>query len=331
MADIASTYTKLKQFAPFASENPEYAAIIQNSPNADAAINQILGSNTFAQEALGTASKRFEPSQQLEIAGIDQSQLETRQGTQDLIKSIAENQAKQNTGMLERQNQLGLLQSGLTAAGLGDIAKTSTESTVRANTDLANTLARLALQRSGVKEKYAGQTQDLASQLRNSATKGYSEDYSARLQAALQEQQNQMELEKARLALQTSRNNAASSSYNPFAGINLGTTPVATPTAPAVPSIGAMPIDQIKNNVKGTDIIATFNKNGQAVTEAVSREALADILSGNGYNNTAARNTAAWNNIYSQILQAVPDIKADPTKISSLIQIPGQKTKPRGF
>jgi len=302
MANYTSTLNRLRQFAPFVQDTPELRGLIEGASDEDSAINSVLGSSIFENQAVSSARRQTDPFMNLDLAGIDQTQRESERSIADQIKAISQNQKRQEGGLLEQQNNLGLLRSGLTAAGLGDIAKTTTENIGRANQDLANTLARLALQRSGVRERYGAQAQDISSQLRNAATSGYREDSAAKLRAALEQQQ--MELEKRRLdlaekELRAKSSGSGSGSTNPFESIVRAMTQQQQ-AAPQAPMIGNLPLSEIQNDVVyGPDGSVTF------VTDQgnLTREQLADILSGNQMNNDMGRRTQGWQSIYGEILK----------------------------
>jgi len=86
----------------------------------------------------------------LETQGIKDQEVQAKREANELTRILEENASKGSQSMEERYNQLGLLQSGRTAAGLGAIQEDLFRGKKETEQDKASRLASLALQRSGL-------------------------------------------------------------------------------------------------------------------------------------------------------------------------------------
>ena len=93
-----------------------------------------------------------------------------------LVKQLREEAVKGGKSMKEQFNTLGLLQSGMTAAGLGAIETTTQEGVTKAGIDRAVKMADLALEEagfeSGLQEKIGGRVQDIIDKMTAKRTGG---------------------------------------------------------------------------------------------------------------------------------------------------------------
>ena len=288
--------------------SPEYQAELRRQAEQQLAASRDLALNQIALGEQGIGQQEVTANRTADTLA------EQLRRTAELSNIENQKQARvSGLGLQERFNQLGLLQSGLTAAGLGDIQlnlnKALTETNYGLNKglqqseqDRAASLANLALQRAGLGLK------------RTEVQQGYLKDVSDYVNNLIQQQ---YAAEQARLQAEEAARAKASAAgqgtaVNALLNALLGGGGKTTPATPNVPSVGGMAIDDIKRNIQGDKVVATFLKNGSTVTEPVTREQLADILSGIGYNNTSSRNTSIWSTIMGQIYQIVPDVKNTP-------------------
>lgn len=108
----------------------------------------------------------------LEEVGVGQLETQAKREAANLTRILEENAKNASGGLQERYNELGLLQSGMTAAGLGDIQKDLFRGKKETEQDKASRLAALALQRSGIglkraetQQNYLGGVNDIVRQL----------------------------------------------------------------------------------------------------------------------------------------------------------------------
>lgn len=116
-------------------------------------------------QAKAQATAQYQPTYNLGLQGLDQNALDINQNYDTLGKTLQDQANKSNLSLQERQNQLGLLQSGLTASGLGDIQKNLNTSTTQNEQQRASRLANIALQRAGLTTKYNQDIQSAVDQL----------------------------------------------------------------------------------------------------------------------------------------------------------------------
>lgn len=277
-----------------------------------------LYSPEYTAELRKRAEEQLAPSlglqnQALDLSLQDLSNQETQVNrSADTLADTLRKQAIVSTrGLEERQNQLGLLQSGMTAAGLGDIQKTLNKNIGQSEQDRAAQLATLALQRSGYGLKRA--------------------EIGQQYQASISDLVNQLLAKDVELYKATHPASSGSSVSNPFAGL-FGNAQPAQPT-PEVPKIGNFTLDELRQNqISGTNDFIVRDANGN--TAQVTREQLADIIA-TGSNNQSARNTQGWWDVYNQILQNFGDIpkptKQQITSNLNKIIMPSSSTTRRGF
>jgi hypothetical protein len=275
--------------------------------------------------------------------GFDQNETDINRNYDRLSQTLQEQADATRRAFEERQNQLGLLTSGGTAAGLGKISSDLVRSQTESAQDKASRLASLAIQRAGLKTQETALRNTTSQSINDMVAKlltGSRQDVAAS-KKALEEQNALSTLDLGDRIVMIDKNGNIVKEYakrslsgggsNPFAGLNLGgdqNVPSATTTES--PKIGNFPIsDLMQNQVQGRN---EFIVDG--VDHPLTREELADIVSGNQLRNADGRKTKLWNTVYGQIINAFPDVAAATPKntIASFIPIPGQKTtKLRGF
>lgn len=105
----------------------------------------ILGSEEYRSLPMNQANREFNPALAANDAKLIATKAGNLQDQTDLETRIRENALKAEGSLTENFNNLGLLQSGRTAAGLGDIEKTTTGDLNRAaiNRTLADAQATL--------------------------------------------------------------------------------------------------------------------------------------------------------------------------------------------
>lgn len=118
----------------------------------------------------------------LQGKSLDQSGLDINQNYDRLAQTLQDAAVKSTKALEERQNQLGLLQSGLTAAGEGDIQKTLNTNLGTNEQQRASRLAQIALQRAGLAQK------------RTNLTNKYNADINAAVDQLLNPKLTQLDL-----------------------------------------------------------------------------------------------------------------------------------------
>lgn len=170
-----------------------------------------IGSQAYQEELKRQAEAQLAPTRDLGYQALDlnlqdigQQEANVTRQAENLAQTLREQAVRSTKGMEERFNELGLLQSGLTAAGLGDIQKTLGKGLTESEQDKAASLANLALQRAGigikrqqVQQQYLTDVNSLVNQLIETAR-----------QAEIQ-----------RLSDIAAAKKASSGTSNPFAGL----------------------------------------------------------------------------------------------------------------
>lgn len=158
--------------------------------------NEIINSPEYLQRVQQQATNRYKPQYDLGLQGLSQQETDIARDFDRLGTTLKEQASKSSQGLQERYNQLGLLQSGLTAAGLGDIQKNLNQKLGESEQDRASRLASLALQRAGLTTQYTQNVGDAVSQML-----GVSRQQGTRLAREAEERQRrQMEYEQQQAA-----------------------------------------------------------------------------------------------------------------------------------
>ncbi len=177
MATGQELLSGVKQFYPFIdTENTNLTKELERRAAEGATLDQILndvqGYGELQSGAQKTATSRLKPQldlslNALDIAGAGLNQEETAINRRR--DTVGENLVKSAQGFEERQNQLGLLRSGQTSAGLQDILVKQKGMNEQ---DRAAELGRVALERAGIGTRraqtqlqYAQSVDDLVNQL----------------------------------------------------------------------------------------------------------------------------------------------------------------------
>jgi hypothetical protein len=120
---------------------------------------------------------------QLEEQGLGNQEKTINRGADTLAEELRKGAETSNKSLTENFNNLGLLQSGLTAAGLGDIQVNLNKGIKETEQDRADRLADIALQRAGlgikrtqVQQSYGTSIDDLVKQLLQGAKDQYKAD-----------------------------------------------------------------------------------------------------------------------------------------------------------
>jgi hypothetical protein len=121
----------------------------------------------------------------LESQGLRQNEFDINRNYDNLGRTLAEQAQKSRSTLTENFNNLGLLQSGMTASGLGDVESTLARGTKETEQERASRLASIALERAGLgvaRQQAVNQTNskvdDLVSELLGGSRKSV-EDLSA--------------------------------------------------------------------------------------------------------------------------------------------------------
>jgi hypothetical protein len=189
------------------------------------------------------ARQEAEARRQNDLANLGLNQQETtlKRQSDTLAQTLQEQAQKSGQSLQERFNQLGLLQSGMTAAGLGDVQKTLAKGVAENEADKASRLAQLALERAGLTgtltsslANYGLQRQTVGLK-RQEAQQNYAGGINE-LVSQLVEGARQSELQ--RIDAQQKAASAKAAAANPFAGLLGGTTtaPKAQPAQTAQPT-----------------------------------------------------------------------------------------------
>jgi hypothetical protein len=319
--------------------SPEYQAELRRQAEASLAATRDLAFNQIGLGEQGLAQQENTIKQQNALANqnLDLNQTDIQRQYDALGKQLIDEATKSRGYLTENFNNLGLLQSGLTASGLGDIQKTLVKGQTESEQDRASRLASIALQRAGLTTAMQSDLSNLGLQRaglglkRTEVQQGYAKDVTDYVNQLLQQQ---YDTETKRIAAEQAAADRAAKNSNPFAGIGNALNP--TPQEQNTPQmIGSVPLSDLQN-----DVIINGNNISFATSAGyLTREQMADFLSGNPIvgiqtEDNRGRGTQKWKEIYGQILNNFKETGTpQPQKtIQSYIPIPGMKTNTvRGF
>lgn len=182
MASAQELLTGLKQYYPYIEETPGLTAELSRRSGQGANLGNILsdapGYSEVASGARNNASGIYGPTYQAGQTQLDlQDQsaqgdiTDTNRTYDNLLRTLREGAANSTTDLTERFNNLGLLQSGLTAAGLGKIQTDLGTNTGNSESDRASKLAQLALQRAGINVQKSANTANYTQNINDYVTK----------------------------------------------------------------------------------------------------------------------------------------------------------------
>jgi hypothetical protein len=321
--------------------SPEYQAELRRQAEASLAATRDLAFNQIGLGEQGLAQQENTIKQQNALANqnLDLNQTDIQRQYDALGKQLIDEATKSRGYLTENFNNLGLLQSGLTASGLGDIQKTLVKGQTESEQDRASRLASIALQRAGLTTAMQSDLSNIGLQRaglglkRTEVQQGYAKDVTDYVNQLLQQQ---YDTETKRIAAEQAAADRAAKNSNPFAGITGGNALKTTPQAQNIPQmIGNIPLSELQ-----ADAIPNGNRIDFNTSRGIlSREQMADFLSGNAIvgmdtTDSRGRSTQKWKEIYGQILNNFKETGTpQPQKtIQSYIPIPGMKTNTvRGF
>lgn len=185
----------------------------------DLALNQVgLGEQGITQQ-----ENTLKQQNALALQGLGQNETDIQRQYDALGKQLIDEATKSRGYLTENFNNLGLLQSGLTASGLGDIQKNLYKGQTETEQDRASRLADIALQRAGLSTSLEGNLANLGLQKaslglkRTEVQQGYQKDVADYVNQLLQQQ---YATEQARIAAeQAAANRAAASSGSDMSGV----------------------------------------------------------------------------------------------------------------
>lgn len=238
--------------------------------------SSVLEDQDYVNKIKQQAASIYDPQRDLALNKIDQSNAaldinQTDIGRQydTLGQNLRDQASKSSQALEERRNQLGLLQSGGTAAGLGDIQKNLNTNLANAEQDKASRLAQLALQRAGLTTQRA--------QVQIQYTQGLN-DYVTKLLDAEQnrrdteEKNNQaLQLAQQKAAISASKSSSKSSTYTntikTSSGKNFKVTPAITNNVSKI--LQAVPSDN-KDATGNNDNYFSQNELNQGVQRVMA-------------------------------------------------------------
>lgn len=176
--------------------SPEYQAELRRQAEASLAATRDLALNQIGLGEQGLAQQENTIKQQNALANqnLDLNQTDIQRQYDALGKQLQDEAVKSRGYLTENFNNLGLLQSGLTAAGLGDIQKTLVKGQTESEQDRASRLASIALQRAGLTTAMQSDLSNIGLQRaglglkRTEVQQGYSKDVSDYVNQLLQQQ-----------------------------------------------------------------------------------------------------------------------------------------------
>lgn len=256
--------------------------------------SSVLEDQDYVNKIKQQAASIYDPQRDLALNKIDQSNAaldinQTDIGRQydTLGKNLRDQASKSSQALEERRNQLGLLQSGGTAAGLGDIQKNLNTNLANAEQDKASRLAQLALQRAGLTTQRA--------QVQGQYTQGLN-DYVNKLLDTEQQRRNdeekynqQLQLAQQKAAISASKSSSkTSSTYKNTSGKAFSFTPAVSNNLKKI--FDSVPSDN--PNETSADMYMSDNEINQAVQriqaaynldENTARQVAVQGLQANGY------------------------------------------------
>lgn len=182
MATGADFLATIKSVYPYVQETPGLINELNRRAAQGATIDQILtdapGYGEVSAGAKQYAENRLKPTYNATLNDIalqgnklDLSGIQAGQAYDELTKTLNEAAKNAQASMEERNNQLGLLQSGNTAAGEGKIASDLSSKLGNAAQVKANALADIALQRAGLANTSALATANYGNDLTDAINK----------------------------------------------------------------------------------------------------------------------------------------------------------------
>ncbi|MCR4307788.1 MAG: hypothetical protein NUV80_04445 [Candidatus Berkelbacteria bacterium] len=140
-------------------------------------INSLLGGSSSSpadpfQQSLDRATGLFKPVREAGAASFGAQRGRIGADFGDLETRLRQEAVNAESGMSERFNQLGLLQSGLTAAGTGKIRSDLTTNLARKDIERTIAEADLALKEAGFNADIGAKTLDLAKSNRQEGMTG---------------------------------------------------------------------------------------------------------------------------------------------------------------
>lgn len=179
MANVEEVMQKVKGLAPYVQDSEGLRNFINSQINigkqADDITYEILRNpgTELIQGAKQAASKIYDPM----LAAKKSSVLTQKAGIADEFAGVKEQLQQEGTraqsSLEERMNQLGLLQSGATAAGIGDIKKETLKGINRADIQRAIKSADLVLEEAGYTSDIATKREEYAGNLREKSLADY--------------------------------------------------------------------------------------------------------------------------------------------------------------
>ena len=174
MARSAGDIQKFKDaYQKYLGRQPNYVDI-RSFDHSDISIESRIQEILQSPERQGFVQKGAEDIYAPTLAAKKASTLAQQKGVADEFAGVKEELQLQGTraqsGMEERMNQLGLLQSGSTAAGIGDIQKETLKGIGRADIQRAIKDADLVLQQAGFES-------DIGQQVAGEASRRYNEGF----------------------------------------------------------------------------------------------------------------------------------------------------------
>lgn len=111
------------------------------------------------------ATQTLQPTLDLGNQQLSQNALDVNQSSDQLAKTLQDQARSSRGSLLEDQNNLGLLQSGLTSSGLGKIQTDLNTNVTNNEQQRASKLANIAIQRAGLGQTFQSNIGNLVNQL----------------------------------------------------------------------------------------------------------------------------------------------------------------------
>jgi len=236
--------------------------------------SSVLEDQNYINKIKQQAASIYDPQRDLALnaidqqnAGLDINQNDITRQYDTLGQNLKDQALKSNQALEERRNQLGLLQSGGTAAGLGDIQKNLNTNLANAEQDKASRLAQLALQRAGLTTQRAQIQSTYTQSLNDYVNKLLDSEQQRRNDEEKYNQQLQLAQQKAYAKSSSSTSNSYSNTVKTSSGKTFKITPTVTNNVSKI--LQAVPSDN-KDATGNNDNYFSQNELNQGVQRVMA-------------------------------------------------------------
>jgi len=236
--------------------------------------SSVLEDQNYINKIKQQAASIYDPQRDLALnaidqqnAGLDINQNDITRQYDTLGQNLRDQASKSSQALEERRNQLGLLQSGGTAAGLGDIQKNLNTNLANAEQDKASRLAQLALQRAGLTTQRAQIQSTYTQSLNDYVNKLLDSEQQRRNDEEKYNQQLQLAQQKAYAKSSSSTSNSYSNTVKTSSGKTFKITPTVTNNVSKI--LQAVPSDN-KDATGNNDNYFSQNELNQGVQRVMA-------------------------------------------------------------